>query len=190
MKTFKLVLSLSMLLVFTGCFNHYIAKDYQQYLINNEGNNSFPKTSLEAQYKLTENTKTHSYKFRAASAGLAHAWIVEFGKVLEDTLESRDVQNAFGKLVKASGDNTQGNLLVFDLIEYRFENFRTFVTLKITRIDNSKTVSEKTYTAEGKSQGGKVFLGGVFTMKNAVDQSTKLAIDDILTSFINDQIGS
>jgi hypothetical protein len=47
-------------------------------------------------------------------------------------------------------------------------------------------VFEKIYQADGATQGGKMFWGGAFAMKNAVQQSSKLAIDSILRQLIND----
>ena len=44
----------------------------------------------------------------------------------------------------------------------------------------------KAYQVEGQSQGGKMFWGGPFAMKNAIQQSTKLALDEILRDFIAD----
>jgi len=45
---------------------------------------------------------------------------------------------------------------------------------------------ENHYEATGRSQGGKMFWGGAFGMKNAIQQSTKLALDSILSRFMSD----
>jgi hypothetical protein len=42
------------------------------------------------------------------------------------------------------------------------------------------------YQEDGKTQGAKMFFGGAFAMKNAIQQSTKLAIDQILRKLIYD----
>jgi hypothetical protein len=49
-----------------------------------------------------------------------------------------------------------------------------------------QVVFSKTYTQDGKTQGGKMFWGGAFAQKNAVQQSTKLALDEILRQLISD----
>ena len=40
--------------------------------------------------------------------------------------------------------------------------------------------------ASGNTQGAKMFFGGAFGMKNAVQQSTKAAMDTIMGQFIRD----
>jgi hypothetical protein len=45
---------------------------------------------------------------------------------------------------------------------------------------------EKTYYKTGISQGGKMFWAGAFGMKNAIQQSTKSAIDQILYLALSD----
>ncbi|MEH6579268.1 MAG: hypothetical protein V7731_19570 [Amphritea sp.] len=83
----------------TGCsINHPVADDYTQYLENNEGMNVLPKSEMAAEYTVDQATKNHRYEFRAATVGYAHLWIVEFGKILDATLKSTDVQLAFNGL--------------------------------------------------------------------------------------------
>lgn len=170
-----------------GCtIKHPIAKDYDQYLAKNKGEVVLPKSAIEANYALTPATSSHHYEFRAATVGYAHLWIVEFGQMLEATLNSDDVQAAFGKLAKAHSDEENGSLLRFNLENYEFKDHMAHVTLNISLEQNGKTVLNKTYHATGKSQGGKMFFGGPFAMKNATQQSTKFAVDEILREFIND----
>ncbi|GAB59851.1 hypothetical protein [Rheinheimera nanhaiensis] len=170
-----------------GCtIKHPIAKDYSQYLANNKGEVTLPKSTLEADYEIDSATETHRYEFRAATVGYAHLWIVEFGQMLEATLQSDDVQASFGKLSKINGTPQNSGLLRFNLENYEFKDHMAHVTLNISLEQDGKTVLNKTYHAKGKSQGGKMFFGGPFAMKNATQQSTKFAIDEILRDFIND----
>lgn len=171
----------------TGCtIKHPVAKDYSQYLANNKGEFVLPKTTIEADYEIASATETHKYEFRAATVGYAHLWIVEFGDMLDATLQSDDVQAAFGKLSKSNGSQQNPGLLRFNLENYEFKDHMAHVSLNISLEQNGKTVLNKTYHAKGKSQGGKMFFGGPFAMKNATQQSTKFAIDEILRDFIND----
>lgn len=170
-----------------GCtIKHPVAKDYPQYLANNKGEVVLPKSTLEADYEIATGTETHRYEFRAATVGYAHLWIVEFGQMLDATLKSEDVQASFGKLTKVNGAQQNPGLLRFNLENYEFKDHMAHVTLNISLEQNGKTVLNKTYHAKGKSQGGKMFFGGPFAMKNATQQSTKFAIDEILRDFIND----
>jgi len=74
-------------IILSGCsINHRIADDYEQYLIENQGNSILPNTELEADYIIEGDLQTHKYEFRAISVGYANLWIVEFGKILDKTL--------------------------------------------------------------------------------------------------------
>jgi hypothetical protein len=187
LKKINLVTILLAVSIVAGCsIKHPIAKDYAQYLEKNKGEVTLPKSSIEAEYEIAATTTSHHYEFRAATVGYAHLWIVEFGQMLEATLNSDDVQAAFGKLSKSQQTNENASLLRFNLENYEFKDHMAHVTLNISMEQNGKTVLNKTYHATGKSQGGKMFFGGPFAMKNATQQSTKFAVDEILREFIND----
>jgi hypothetical protein len=119
--------------------------------------------------------------------GYANLWVVDIGKMLDDTLMSADIQKAFGNLRKISGQSTTSNgVLIFDLESYSFKDFGAHISLKISLSRSGNVVFSKTYTQDGKSQGDKMFWGGAFAQKNAVQQSTKLALDEILHQLIAD----
>ncbi len=172
----------------TGCsINHPVADDYPQYLDNNKGEQVFTQSALDADYRIDQETVNHRYEFRAATVGYAHLWIVEFGKILDATLRSADVQAAFQGLdVRPAAATSSGNVIDFRLDNYEFKNHHAFVSLNIAFASDGTEVLNKTYHAEGKSQGSKMFWGGPFAMKNATQQSTKIAVDEILEDFIQD----
>ena len=168
-----------------GCsINHFVKDDYPQYLQNNVGASKLPATSFEAKYEVTPATAGHKYEFRSVMTGYANNWVVEFGQMLDATLQSKDVQGAFRKLDKR-GTGEVANLLVFDLIAYSFGDFGAHVEMKVT-VQRSGAPLVKTYKADGVTQGGKMFWAGVFGMKNAIQQSTKDAVDKILVALITD----
>ena len=189
MKTFgRIVFVFFMVLITSACtIRHSIDKDYPQYLANNAGEANLPKTDKASEYFLTPETQQYTYEFRAAVTGYANLWEVNVGKILDDTLRSQDVQNAFGLLQKVTEPlANSGGLLIFDLKDYKFEGFSAHITLDISLSRSGNVVFSKTYTESGKSQGGKMFWGGAFAQKNAVQQSTKLALDEILRRLITD----
>lgn len=188
MKIEVKILATCLMFLLGGCsIKHVVSDDYQQYLINNEGNYQFPKTDYEADYRLTPNTVNHSHEFRSTTTGYANLWIVRFGDVLEKTLQSNDIQRAFKKLSKAEGkDSTSPMVIEFNLVDYRFEGFEAQVTLQISTLKNEIVVFDNKYFEKGKSQGGKMFWAGAFGMKNAIQQSTKNAIDKILEKYLQD----
>ena len=170
----------------SGCsINHVVKDDYPQYLQNNIGRSKLPPTSLEARYELTPATAAHKYEFRSVTTGYANNWVVEFGHMLDATLQSRDVQGAFRKIEKRNAGDPP-SLLVLDLVAYSFNDFGAHVELKVTIHRAGSPPLMKTYKASGVTQGGKMFWGGVFGMKNAIQQSTKNAIDNILAALIGD----
>lgn len=175
-------------IIFSGCsINHRIADDYEQYLIENQGNSILPNTELEADYIIERDSQTHKYEFRAVTVGYANLWIVEFGKILDKTLQSKDVQEAFGRLTKMLvSDTNDSNLVTFKLIKYEFIDYCAYVTLDISIKNRDDVTRHKSYRADGKRQTAKMWIGGVFLMRDAIRQSTKLAIDSIISNFIND----
>ncbi|QNA91190.1 hypothetical protein G4G28_22925 [Massilia sp. Dwa41.01b] len=179
---------LAALTMATGCsVMHPVADDYSQYLAKNAGESKFQTVKAADQYYLPPATQNHHYEFRAATTGYANVWVMEFGKVLDATMQSKDATAAFGSLAKASTETQgSGNTLVFELQNYTFDDFAAHVTLAISVKNAQGEVFKQTYTAHGKSQGGKMFLAGAFGMKNAVQQSTKLATDEIIGKFIRD----
>jgi len=170
-----------------GCsIHHDVVADYPQYLINNQGESHLPTTQAAQKYQLTPQTAAHHYEFRSGRAGYANVWVVEFGRLLDHTLQSRDVQSAFGRLVAARPGEPQDGLLVFDLMGYEFTDMGAHVSLRITHVRQGTQVFTRVYQSSGDAQGGKVFWGGAFAMKNAVQQSTKRALDEILRALIAD----
>ena len=78
-------------------------------------------------------------------------------------------------------------MIAYKLINYRYENLEAKVTLEISVYSKDHTrLFQKIYYEAGKSQGGKIFWAGAFGMKNAIQQSTKDALDKILTQFLED----
>jgi len=171
----------------SGCsIKHDVVKDYPQYLAGNQGEARLPSTRAASTWAMTPATQAHRYEFRSAMAGAANVWVVEFGKMLDDTLRSADVQNAFGSLVRADGAAGTGGKLVFDLQSYTYAELGAHVVLKVGYERDGTEVFNKVYMADGTTQGGKMFWGGAFAMKNAVQQSSKLALDTILRQLIDD----
>jgi len=184
----KILFSISILLITSACsINRPVSNDYDQYLANNEGVNNLPRAEHAASYQMSNAIKSHRYEFRSFMTGHANLWIVEFGKMLDATLRSKDIQQAFdSQLTSVDGINAKDTLLYFDLQNYRFEDTQAKINLRVTLKRNESVLFEKIYTANGKSQGGKMFWGGVFAQKNAVQQSTKLALDEIFKQLIHD----
>jgi hypothetical protein len=163
-----------------------VERDYPDYLKNNAGESQLPATNKANQYYLSTETRSFNYKFRSAMTGVANLWIVEIGKMLDDTLKSADVQSAFRTLNAVNSASAPGTTLTFELQNYAFHDFSAHISMNIKLMKNGVIVFEKNYTQDGPTQAGKMFFGGVFAQKNAVQQSTRLALDKILRQLITD----
>lgn len=186
----RLITACAVLVCFsmTGCsINHPVAKDYDAHLAKYGGEFTLPSSGLESEYNIDSETQGHRYQFRAATVGYAHVWIVEFGKILDKTLNAEYVQSAFGRLSKISTDSpTSENLIEFELVNYEFKNYRAYTSLNIKVMNSGQVLLNKTYTSEGASKGGQMWAAGPFGMKNATLASTKNSIDKILQQFLTD----
>lgn len=182
------VLLLSVAIALSGCsFNHPVAKDYASHLQKRYTTAvGLPTTPIVAEYTVDADTQKHRYEFRSATVGYAHLWIVEFGKILEQTLNAHYVQASFAKLDKKVAEGQSENLIEFHLDNYEFKNFQAHVTMKIKLSKKGVTVLDRSYRANGNVQTGKMIAAGPFAMKSATLESTKSAIDDILRQFISD----
>jgi len=188
MSIYRIAIVSAVLAMSTACsINRPVADDYDTYLGNNVRTSNLPNARIADKYYLPPATQTHHYEFKSVMGGYANTWVVEFGKVLDATMRSADVVAALGSLSKAGTDkSSSGNTLVFELQRYTFEDHGAHIELAISVRNTRGEVFRKVYSADGRTQGGKMFWGGAFAMKNAVQQSTKLAMDDILARFIRD----
>lgn len=188
MSIYRIAIVSAVLALNTACsINRPVADDYDTYLGNNVKTGNLPSAKIADKYYLPPATQAHHYEFKSVMGGYANTWVVEFGKVLDATMRSSDVVAALGNVSKAGNDKSgSGNTLVFELQRYSFEEHGAHIELAISIRNQKGEVFRKVYSADGRTQGGKMFWGGAFAMKNAVQQSTKLAMDDILTRFIRD----
>lgn len=166
-------------ILMSGCTT-MVANDYPAYLSKSAGSVDVQGINSVAHYSITDATMNHQYEVRSFAAGIANAWVVELGKMLDLTLQSQEYSPRFSK------QSNQGLDVAFDLSSYEFKNFQTYLTMNVKVTQSGKEIISKAYTTVGKNQTSKVLLGGGFAMKNAVQQSTKLALDDVLKQLLND----
>lgn len=166
---------------------HSVHSDYAQYLVNNETQVTFPHVTESVQYYMDPTTENHSMQVRAITTGIANSWVVDFGRILDATMSGNDMRTAFDEVKKVSSpEGVPGLLLRFSLRRYDFSDFQATVALGISARNDGTEILTNTYSATGISQGGKMFWGGAFAMQNAMQQSTKSALDQIFTEFIGD----
>jgi hypothetical protein len=173
--------------ILTSACATQIHSDYPQYLAKNPTNVPHSEVAKKTSYFLDEATENHSIEIRSFMAGAANTWAVQFGKVLDATMNSDGIKQSFGSVSKTSSTKIMDGLfLKFSLQNYQFDDFTAKVALKVSAQSDGQNVLSKVYEADGASQGGKMFWGGAFAMKNAVQQSTKVAVDRFFTKLIAD----
>jgi len=109
--------------------------------------------------------------------GAAHEWNVEPGDMLKQVaaIELPQMFSHYDFATSSPAHAAQGRNVVLELSipSYRFEDFHAKVAVAAKAYDgNHKRFLDKTYTAEGETQGAKMFWGGAFAMKSAIRQSS------------------
>ncbi len=177
---------LSACVALAGCA-YNVSSDYANYLESNQGENRFPRTNVNARYYIAPQVRGHSYQIRSVMAGAANTWNVHFGQMLAGTLESADYQAAFTSLTETKdADAAAGLVFKYQRANYAFTNTQAQIGLTIAVYRNGERVFIEKYSRKGISQWGKMFWAGALGMANAVQQSTKSALDKILTDSLSD----
>lgn len=158
-------------------------QDYGNYLNKNKGKAQLTKRNIGTGYYLTENTVAHSKKITSWTTGIGNSWEIKFQEVVDATLKSDDYTKALGKLEKHTSESKKGRYLRVNLVDYDFRDHRAFIDLKLEVINNGKSIFSKVYSSKGRSQGGKMFWAGAMGMKNAIQQSTMFAVNEIFEKF-------
>lgn len=171
----------------SGC-SAKVNDDYGRYLANNTGTFKVGFKLPSTCYYLPYPTQNHYFSFRSFTGGYyLKEWDVEIGKALDATMLSRDVADIFENITKSKSRSCDdGNIVTIDLNKYNFSNCQASVDVTITLSRTIGSVTSNRYTAVGQRQCGKMYWGGAFATKNAVQQSTKDAIDKILFVFLSD----
>ena len=172
---------LLLVLLFTGCAT-VVDSDYGQYLNNNLNMVNLKKKSIAKNYYQTKNSRKHSRDIKSFTTGIGNKWTIKFGPIMDTTLASKPYVAAFGSMKKLNDKNLKDTMLI-NLLEYDFRDHRAVLEFEIKVYKNKKLKFEKTYKAMGKSQGGKMFWAGAAGMKNAIQQSTMMAMNETFSKF-------
>jgi hypothetical protein len=164
---------------------HHIKSDYPVYLQKHPASPALPHVPVAASYHVGESTQKHSLTIRSGSAGYGNRWIVEFGQMLDQTLQSAELRAAFATLERDAASPSRFEL-VFDLIDYRVSGFSAHIMLRVRLRHDGQALSDKVYSADGVAQVGKVVSRGAFSMRTALHTTTKDAVDVILRELLID----
>lgn len=172
---------------FAGCSVN-TSRDYVRYLANNRVTINTNAGNDISCYFLPYTTQNHYYSFTSFMAGYhVTEWEMEIGKVLDATLQRPELRRAFGRLDKTFEPRCKdGNLLVVEIDHFEFSACKAHMGLTFTVKRGDEILMSRRYAASGLKECGKMYWGGGFAMKNAVQQSTKSALDAVLNEFALD----
>lgn len=122
-------------------------------------------------------TLTNKVPIRSFMTGAAHSWEAEPGDMLKQVADI-ELPQMFAQYQTAAAysDPAPGPrwvVLELSIPSYLFEDFHAIVSVKATAYERGrKVLLQKTYRAEGETQGAKMFWAGAFGMKSAIRQSS------------------
>lgn len=160
--------------------------DYANYLEKNSYDVAFPHIAASAKYYLDPKTEAHGFVVR--SSGTRR---IEFGRILDITMASKDVRTAFDRVEKiASPDGADGLVLLFSVEKYRFAGWRAEIRLHVTALSDGRKIMSSSFEAVGRNQSSKLrwlpAIARASMMKHVIQDSTKSAVDKIFLEFTED----
>ena len=136
-------------------------------------------------------TLNNKVEIRSWMAGIANGWEVEPGDMLKQVVDIELPQMfaayEFSTNDKEPSGTGPGLILRFTIPNYTFSDFHANVSVAVmAKARAGRLLFEKTYSAEGDTQGGKMFWGGAFAMKSAIRQSSLDAYKKIFVQLRTD----
>ena len=122
---------------------------------------------------------------------IAHTWEVEPGDMLKQVADI-ELPQMFSRyeLANAYGEPAPGPrwiVLELTIPSYQFEEFRAKVSVTASAYDRGRRqLLQKTYSAEGETQGAKMYWAGAFGMKSAIRQSSLDAYKKVFAEIRSD----
>jgi hypothetical protein len=184
MKTFA-ILTMGMLAVFAGGCAHDVTFDRPPgYVV------STPKQDEAVIAVIDQATLKNKVPIRSFMTGIAHSWEVEPGDMLRQVADI-ELPQMFASYEKTEtySERPGAITLVLTIPSYRFEDFHAKVTVTAAAYgDGKRLLLERTYSAEGGAQAGKMFWGGAFAMKSAIRQSSFDAFKQVFSQMRPDLV--
>lgn len=189
MRTIHAGLALATLLLSAGCAHQVTFDKPAPYTI------AAPKQAGTVTAVIDRKTLTAKVPIRAFMTGIAHTWEAEPGDMLKQVADIELPQMFdrydFAHEYREPGGGAKSIVLELGVPSYRFEEFRAWVTVSATAYGRGRRpLMQKTYSAEGETQGAKMFWGGAFGMKSAIRQSSLDAYKKIFEQMRGDLAGA
>ena len=169
----KLILWCLPLFMLTGCaIHHDVAFQDINYVIAGE---RFRDTGAVAV--IDEQTLNNQISIRSFMTGIANSWDAQPGQMLKQVVDMEFPQMfqyySFSTSYQEPMQGDRKLTIEMTIPSYTFEDFKATVTVNFRVFEpGKKQLLSKSYTAQGITQGGKMFWGGAFAMKSAIRQSS------------------
>lgn len=146
---------------------------------------------LGAIVVIEQSTLAKKVQVSAWMTGIAHTWEVEPGDMLKQIADIELPQifahYDFSTAYRDPPHDSKWIALELTVPSYRFEDFRAKVSVSVSAYESGRRqLLQRTYSAEGASQGAKMFWAGAFGMKSAIRQSSLDAYKRIFTEIRSD----
>ena len=138
---------------------------------------SAPRQEVGVTAVIDQATLTNKVEIRAFLTGIAQTWVAEPGDMLKQ-VANIELPQMFSRyeLATAYVEPAPGPrwiVLELTIPNYQFSEFRAWISMTATVYDRGRRqLLQKTYSAEGETQGAKMFGTGAFGMKSAIRQSS------------------
>ena len=176
----------ALVLLSTGCAHQVTFDRPAPYSI------SAPRQATGVTAVIDQRTLANKVPISSFMTGIAHSWEVEPGDMLKQIVDI-ELPQMFAHYDFANSyrepSAPDGLILELAIPSYQFEDFRAKVSVSATAYESGKRpLLKKIYSAEGESQGAKMFWGGAFGMKSAIRQSSLDAYKKIFAALRADLI--
>lgn len=177
MKLSHVVLCLLGMLA-SGCAHQVTFDHPEHYVVTGSRQNASVTTVIDAQ------TLAMKVTINSIMTGAAHEWVVEPGDMLKQVADIELPQlfshYEFSTTYKEPSGSARPIVVQLAIPSYKFEEFHAkFAVNAKVYGPNRRPLLDKTYAAEGDTEGAKMFWGGAFAMKSAIRQSSLDALKKI-----------